>query len=135
MTHCFETTTGHVVEVSKNKDGGVKIERIVTAIDCGIAVNPDNVVAQCQGCVTMGLSAAVKPGITFEKGRALETNFHTFPLIRMNELPKIEVHIKPSTGNPTGTGEPALPPLAPALANALYALTGQRIRKLPLELG
>lgn len=134
MTHCFESTAGHVVEVSKNKDGGIQIDRIVTAVDCGIAVNPDNVKAQCEGCVVMGLTAATKDPITFENGRAVESNFHNYRMLRMNEMPPMEVHIMPSTANPTGVGEPALPPLAPALANAIYQLTGKRIRKLPFDL-
>ncbi|MEM8907000.1 MAG: molybdopterin cofactor-binding domain-containing protein [Bacteroidota bacterium] len=134
LTNCFETTAGHVVEVSRNEAGKIQIDRIVTAIDCGIAVNPDNVRAQCEGCVVMGLTAAIKDPIQFKNGRAVEDNFHNYRMLRINEMPKVEVHILPSTANPTGVGEPALPPLAPALVNAIYQLTGKRIRKLPFDL-
>ncbi|MCB9081540.1 MAG: xanthine dehydrogenase family protein molybdopterin-binding subunit [Lewinellaceae bacterium] len=135
MTHCFNTTAGHVVEISRNSAGKIRIERIITAVDCGIAVNPDNVKAQCEGCVVMGLSAALKPAITFTNGAATENNFHTYPILRINEMPQLEVHVVPNEEAPTGSGEPALPPLAPALANAISRLTGKRIRKLPLEDG
>jgi len=133
ITHCFESTTGQVIEVSK-LNGNLKIERIVTAIDCGIAVNPTNVIAQCEGCVVMGLTAAIKDGLTFEEGRVKESNFHDYRVLRISEIPKMETFIFPSEAAPTGTGEPALPTVAPALANAIFKLTGQRLRKLPIDL-
>ncbi len=135
MTHCFSTTAAQVIEVSKDADGKIKIDRVVTAVDCGIAVNPDNVKAQCEGCVVMGLTAAIKDPLTIDKGRVVENNFHNYRMLRIDEMPKIEVHILPSTEAPTGVGEPALPPVAPALTNAIYKLTGKRIRKLPFDLG
>ena len=134
ITHCFQTTAGHVVEVSRDANGKLQIDRVVTAIDCGIAVNPDNVRAQCEGCVVMGLTAALKDPITFKDGRVEQTNYHNYRMLRINETPPIEVHILPSEAAPTGVGEPALPPIAPALVNAIYNLTGKRIRKLPFDL-
>ena len=134
ITHCFESTTGQVIEVSRQNQK-IKIERVVTAIDCGIAINPTNVVAQCEGCVVMGLTAAIKDGLTFDKGRVKESNFHDHRVLRMSEIPKMETFIFPSAEAPTGTGEPALPTVAPALANAIFNLTGKRIRKLPIDLG
>ena len=133
ITHCFESTCGQVIEVSQTENG-IKIDRVITAIDCGIAVNPDNVKAQCEGSVVMGLTAAIKDPIRFENGRVLTSNFHDYRLMRIHEMPIIETHILPSEENPTGTGEPALPSVAPALANAIFNLTGQRIRTLPMDL-
>ena len=133
ITHCFESTTGQVIEVSRQKQG-IKIERVVTAIDCGMAINPVNVKAQCEGCVVMGLTAAIRDGLTFDRGRVRESNFHDHRVLRMSEIPKMETFIFPSSEAPTGTGEPALPTVAPALANAIFSLTGKRIRKLPIDL-
>jgi len=133
ITHCFESTCGQVIEVSQTEKG-VKIDRVVTAIDCGITVNPDNVKAQCEGCVVMGLTAAIKDPIRIENGRVLTSNFHDYRVLRIHETPSIETYILPSAENPTGTGEPALPSVAPALANAIFNLTGQRIRTLPIDL-
>jgi isoquinoline 1-oxidoreductase beta subunit len=130
----FAGQAGHVVFVSRKADGGVKIERIVAVIDCGIAVNPDNVKAQVEGGTVMGLSAATKGEITFTDGKANETNFHNYQVLRMNEMPRIEVHIYPSTEVPAGVGEPGVPPVAPALGNAIFSLTGKRLRKLPINL-
>ena len=129
----FAGQAGHVVYVSKGPKG-LKIEKIVAAVDCGTAVNPDNVRAQIEGGTLMALSAATKGELTFTEGRAQQTNFHDYTLTRMNETPPIEVHILPSAEPPVGVGEPGLPPAAPALANAIFAATGQRIRKLPFVL-
>jgi isoquinoline 1-oxidoreductase subunit beta len=130
----FATIAAHAVIVSK-KGSGVKIEKVISVIDCGIAINPDQVRAQTEGNVVMGLSAALKAPITVEGGEVLETNFHTFTLLRINETPPIEVHIIQNELDPSGVGEPGLPPLAPALTNAIFNLTGKRIRKLPFDLG
>lgn len=130
----FAGQAGHVVYISKKPDGGVKLERIVAVIDCGIAVNPDNVKAQVEGGTVMGLSAALKNEITFTDGKANETNFHQYQVLRMNEMPRIDVHIYPSKEAPAGVGEPGLPPVAPALGNAIFSLTGKRLRKLPFNL-
>ena len=129
----FAGQAGHVVYVSKT-DKGVKIEKIVAAVDCGTAVNPDNVRSQIEGGTVMGLTAALKSAITFEEGRAKQTNFHDYQMLRLNETPPIEVHILPSSESPIGVGEPGLPPAAPALANAIFAATGKRVRKLPFDI-
>jgi isoquinoline 1-oxidoreductase subunit beta len=130
----FAGQAGHVAFVSKKADGGIKIEKIVAVIDCGLAVNPDNVKAQVEGGTVMGISAAIKGQITFTDGKANETNFHQYEVLRMSEMPKIEVHIYPSKDVPAGVGEPGLPPVAPALGNAIFNLTGTRLRKLPFNL-
>jgi len=127
----FGTLVAQVAEVSV-KDGQVKVHRVVCAVDCGIAVNPDIVAAQMQSGIVYGLSAALKQRITFNKGRVVETNFDDYELVRMNDSPTIEVHIVPSTESPTGVGEPGTPPVAPAVANAIFVATGKRIRSLPI---
>jgi len=130
----FAGLCGQVVEVSKDKEGKIKIERVVAVIDCGIVVNPDNVKAQIEGGIIMGLTAALKDEITIESGRVKQSNFHNYRLLRMNEVPLIEVHIIADGVKPRGVGEPGVPPLAPALANAIFNATGKRIRKLPFKL-
>jgi isoquinoline 1-oxidoreductase beta subunit len=129
----FAGRAGHVVYVSK-KGSGVKIERIVSAIDCGRAVNPDNVKAQVEGSIVMALTAALKDDITLYNGKVLQSNFDSYRMIRINEIPPIEVYIVPSTEKPDGVGEPGLPTLAPALGNAIFSATGKRIRKLPFNI-
>ncbi|HKJ46208.1 MAG TPA: molybdopterin cofactor-binding domain-containing protein [Balneolales bacterium] len=124
---------GHVVYVSK-KGIGVNIKRIVSVMDCGIVLNPDNVKAQVEGSVIMALTAALKDGITIRNGQVVQSNFDTYRMMRINEIPPIEVHIVPSSVDPNGAGEPALSPLAPALGNAIFAATGKRIRKLPFNI-
>jgi len=124
---------GHVVYVSK-KGAGVKMERIVSVIDCGIIVNPDNVKAQVEGSIIMALTAALKDEITIRNGQVVQSNFDSYRMMRINEIPPIEVHIVPSNVDPNGAGEPALSPLAPALGNAIFAATGKRIRKLPFNI-
>ena len=133
IAHSFGSTAAYVITVSK-QGKGVKIEKVVGAIDCGIAVNPDNVKAQTEGNVVMGLSAALKPAITVVNGVIQETNFHQFNPLRIHETPKMELYVIPSIEVPGGAGEPGLPPVAPALCNAIFNLTGKRIRKLPFDL-
>ena len=130
----FAGQAGYVVLVSK-KGTGIKIEKIITVIDLGTVVNPDTVEAQMQGAAVMALTAAIKSGITFEKGETVQSNFHNNQLVRIHEMPKVEVHIL-ANGGPKikGVGEPGLPPFAPALCNAIYAATGKRIRKLPFDI-
>jgi isoquinoline 1-oxidoreductase beta subunit len=130
----FAGQAGHVVYVSKQKDGTMKIEKVVVAIDCGLAVNPDNVKSQVEGGTVMGLREAISNEITFKDGKVEQANFNNYKLLRMNEVPPIEVHIVPNSEVPHGVGEPGLPPVAPALANAIFNLTGKRIRKLPFKL-
>jgi CO/xanthine dehydrogenase Mo-binding subunit len=120
-----------VAEVSMQ--GGVpRVHRVTCAIDCGTAVNPDQVVAQMQGGIVFGLSAALHGEITLENGRAQQSNFNDYPVVRMNEAPAIDVHILPSSEHPSGVGEPGVPPIAAAVTGAIFALTGKRIRRLPI---
>lgn len=130
----FAGQGGYVIEVSK-KGTGIKIEKVYAVIDLGTVVNPDTVEAQVQGAAVMALTAAVKNGITFEKGQTVQSNYHNNQLIRISEMPKVEVHIL-ANGGPRikGVGEPGLPPFAPALCNAIYAATGKRIRRLPFDI-
>ncbi|ULQ55706.1 molybdopterin-dependent oxidoreductase [Flavihumibacter rivuli] len=129
----FAGLCGQVVEVSKQGDG-VKIEKVYAVIDLGTIVNPDTIEGQVQGAVIMGLSAAIKNGISFDRGRTVQSNFHNNPVVRMSETPPIEVHYIADGGKIKGVGEPGLPPLAPALCNAIFAATGKRIRRLPFDI-
>jgi isoquinoline 1-oxidoreductase subunit beta len=133
VAHSFGSTAAYVITVSK-QGAGVKIEKVVAAIDCGIAINPDNVKAQTEGNIVMGLSAALKEPITVVKGAIQQTNFHQFTPFRIGEVPLMEIHVVPSTEAPGGAGEPGLPPVAPALCNAIFNLTGKRMRTLPFDL-
>jgi isoquinoline 1-oxidoreductase beta subunit len=130
----FAGLGGYVVEVS-TKGTGIKIENVYAVIDLGTVVNPDTVEGQLQGAAVMALTAAIKNGITFDKGQTVQTNFHNNPLVRINEMPKVQVHIL-ANGGPKikGVGEPGLPPFAPALCNAIFAATGKRIRRLPFDI-
>ncbi len=133
MSRSFKSICAYAVTVSK-RGKGVKIEKVVGVIDVGVAINPDNVKAQTEGNVVMGLSAALKNAITFEDGQSQQSNYHQFNIFRINETPKIAIHVMPSEADPGGAGEPGLPPVAPALCNAIFNLTGKRIRKLPFDL-
>ena len=110
----------------------MKINRIICAIDCGLVINPDGVIAQVESGVALALTAALFGEITFKDGKVQQSNFHNYKLIKMNQMPKIETHIIPSNEAPTGAGEPPVPPTAPALANAIFAATGIRHRSLPI---
>ena len=129
----FWNLVGEVVEVSL-ADGKARIERIVCVVDCGIAVNPDVVRMQAESAIVYALSAALHGEITIAEGAVVQNNFDDYPVLRIDECPPIEVHIVASEAEPSGIGEPPTPPLAPALANALFAATGRRQRELPLEL-
>jgi isoquinoline 1-oxidoreductase beta subunit len=129
----FGSFVAEVAEVRMNGDGTPKVTRVVVAIDCGQIVNPLTIEAQMQGCVVYGLSAALHGAITIENGRVVQSNFHDYTPLRLDEMPRVEVHILPSTENPGGVGEPGTPPIAPAVCNALFALTGKRIRRLPIR--
>lgn len=130
----FDSYVAQVAEVSVDKSGAVRVHRVVCAVDCGRVVNPDSVKAQMEGGIIFGLTAALKDEITLDKGRVQQRNFRDYPMLRINEAPEIVVHIVPSTENPTGVGEPGVPPVAPAVANAIFAATGKRVRKLPIGL-
>lgn len=134
--HTFHgTPVAMVAEVSVGTGGRVRVHRVVSAVDCGTAVNPKMVKAQIRGGVVFGLTAAIKSAVSIGKGRVRESNFHDFPLLRMDETPHVDVHIVPSTEPPTGIGETGVPPVAPAVTNALYRATGKRIRRLPVDRG
>lgn len=127
----FGSFVAQVVEVTVQADGSYKLDRVVCAVDCGIAINPDVIKAQMEGGIGFALAAARHSAVTLKEGRVEQSNYHDFQVLRMNEMPRVEVHIVPSAENPSGVGEPGVPPLAPALANALFAATGVRLRKLP----
>jgi isoquinoline 1-oxidoreductase beta subunit len=129
----FGSYAAQVAEVSV-EDGAVRVHRVVCAIDCGQVVNPDIVAAQMEGAIAYGLTAALKGEITLEKGRVQQSNFADYPMLRINEMPVVETHIVPSHEPPGGVGEPGTPPIAPAVANAVAALTGRRVRRLPIRL-
>jgi isoquinoline 1-oxidoreductase beta subunit len=129
----FAGLCGQVVEVSKQPEGGIKVEKVYAVIDLGSVVNPDMVAAQVEGGIMMALGAATKDATTFENGRVVQSNFHNNRVPRMSETPIIEVHILAEGGKIKGVGEPGLPPFAPALCNAVFAATGKRIRKLPFD--
>lgn len=129
----FGSYVATVAEVSI-KDGALKVDRVVAAVDCGIAVNPDVIRAQVEGSVGFALSVVLRNKITLKNGEVEQANFDTYEPTRMSEMPKVEVHIMPSAEAPTGIGEPGVPGLAPAIGNAVFAATGQRLRSLPLDL-
>ena len=128
----FNTFVAQVVEVSQRKEG-VHLDRVVCAVDCGIAVNPNIVAMQMESGIGYGLAAALSGAITLKDGVVEQSNFHDYPVLRINQMPQIEVHIVPSTEKPSGVGEPSTPVIAPALANALLALTEKPVRALPLS--
>jgi len=128
----FESYVAQVAEVSVGTDGAVRVHRVVCAVDCGPVVNPDTVEAQMQGGIVYGLTAALHGEITIDRGRVVQGNFHDYPMLLMAGMPKVEVHIVPSTDSQGGVGEPGTPPIAPAVCNAIFAATGKRIRKLPI---
>jgi isoquinoline 1-oxidoreductase beta subunit len=130
----FDSYCAEVAEVSVVK-GAIKVDRIVAAVDCGRVVHPDGVAAQVEGGVAYALSAALKGAITIKDGRCEQSNFHDFQVLRMPEMPKVEVHLVKSAAPPTGVGEPGLPPVAPAVMNAVFAATGKRLRRLPVAPG
>lgn len=129
----FNTDVAEVAEVSVD-DGAIRVHEVLCVVDCGVAVNPDIVRAQMEGSVMYGLTAALHGELDLENGAIKQSNFHDYPILRMNEAPSVEVVIIDSAEEPTGVGEPGLPPIAPAVANAVFAATGQRLRSLPLKL-
>ena len=128
----FKSFVAQVAEVTVKPDGSFHVDRVVCAVDCGVAVNPDVIRAQMEGGIGYGLSAALHGAITLTEGKVDQSNFHDYPVLRIGEMPSIEVHIVSSNEKPTGVGEPGVPPIAPAVVNALYMATGKRIRSLPL---
>ena len=129
----FGSFMAHVAEVSVT-DGKLKVHRVVSAVDCGVCVNPAGARAQIEGAVAFGLTAALYGELTLKGGRVEQSNFHDYPLLRLHEMPKVEVHIVPSTEKSGGIGEVGVPPVAPAVANAVFAATGKRHRRLPFRM-
>ena len=134
LQESFASYVAEVAEVSVSPEGKVKVHRVVCAVDCGTVVNPDIVVAQMESAIVFGISAALSGEITIKDGRVVQANFNDYPVLRMNEMPVVEVHLVKSTEPPGGVGEPGTPPAAPAVCNAIFAATGKRIRKLPIKL-
>ncbi len=133
LQFAFATYMAHVAEVEVSRDGAVRVSRVVCAVDCGTVVNPDTVRAQIQGAVIFGITAALHGKITLKNGRVEQTNFDTYQMLRMNEAPAIEVHIVQSSEPPGGMGEPGTSAIVPAVANAIFAATGKRMRTLPID--
>jgi len=129
----FDSYVAQVVEASVGKDGAVRVHRVVCAVDCGYVINPETVRAQMEGGIIFGLTAALKSEITLKDGRVEQSNFYDYPMLRIFEAPEIEVYIVPSAASPTGVGEPGVPPAASALANAIFAACGKRVRRLPIR--
>jgi isoquinoline 1-oxidoreductase beta subunit len=129
----FGTFMAQVAEVEVSKDGAVRVRRVVCAVDCGIVRNPDTVRAQIEGAIIFGITAALYGKITLKDGRVEQTNFDTYQILRMNDAPAIEVHIVQSVEPPGGMGEPGTSAIVPAVTNAIFAATGKRLRKLPID--
>jgi isoquinoline 1-oxidoreductase beta subunit len=129
----FDTYVAQIAEVSRGADGLPKVERVWCAVDCGVVVNPDNIRSQMEGGIGYGLGAVLYDEITLDKGRVVQSNFNDYRMLRINEMPKVDVVIVPSSEKPTGVGEPGVPPIGPAVANAWRALTGITVRHLPFS--
>lgn len=134
IQEAFGTIVAQVAEVSIAAHGSIRVHRVICAVDCGLAVNPDIVRQQMEGAILFGLSAALYGEISIEDGAVQQGNFHDYRVLRLADAPAIDVHIVPGGTEPSGVGEPGVPPIAPAVANAVYAATGQRLRTLPLRL-
>lgn len=128
----FNSYVAQIAEVSVDS-GKIRVHRVVAAVDCGMIVNPDGIHQQIEGAIVYGLSAALHGAITLEKGRVMQSNFNDYPPLRYSEMPQVEVHIVASSEPPTGIGEPGTPPIAPAVANAVFRLTGKRMRRMPFD--
>ena len=133
VAQSFGSYVAQVAEVSVAADGTPKVHRVVAAVDCGMVVNPEIVRRQIEGAIVFGLSAALHGRITLKEGRVEQSNFHDYPVLRMPEMPRVEVHIVASREPPGGIGEPGTPPIAPAVVNAIFAATGKRLRALPID--
>jgi isoquinoline 1-oxidoreductase beta subunit len=131
VAEAFKTFVAQVAEVTVDDAGQVRVDRVVCAVDCGTPINPDVIAAQMEGGIGFGLGAVLYGAITLKDGHVEQDNFNNYRVLRMNEMPKVEVHIVPSHEPPTGVGEPGVAPLGPALANAIFAATGKRIHLLP----
>ncbi len=133
VAEAFKTFVAQVAEVSVDDKGYVTVDRVVCAVDCGTPINPDVIAAQMEGGIGFGLGAVLYGAITLKDGRVEQDNFNSYRVLRMNEMPKVEVHIVPSMEAPTGVGEPGVAPVGPAVANAVFAATGKRMYVLPFQ--
>jgi isoquinoline 1-oxidoreductase beta subunit len=133
LQHVFATYLALIAEVEVSKNGSVRVRRVVCAVDCGTVVNPDTVQAQIQSAIIFGITAALHGQITLKDGRVEQTNFDTYQMLRVNEAPAIEVHIIESSEPPGGMGECGTSAIVPAVTNAVFAATGKRLRKLPVD--
>ena len=129
----FGSYVAQVAEISINNDGKVSVHKVTCAVDCGQTVNPFIVKTQMESSIAYGLSATLKGKITIKNGQVVQSNFHDFDVLRIDEMPDVDVHIVQSSKFPGGVGEPGLPPIAPAVCNAVFAATGKRVRKLPIK--
>ncbi len=129
----FGSFVAQVAEVSVERSG-VRVHRVTCAVDCGMIVNPDTIRAQMESAIAYGLTATLKSEITIQDGHTVQRNFDDFPLLRIDEMPEVDVHILPSSEDPGGIGEPGVPPIAPAVVNAVFALTGKPVRSIPIRL-
>jgi isoquinoline 1-oxidoreductase beta subunit len=134
ITECFESPVAQVVKVSKNPDGGVKVDHVWAVMDCGWYVNPDIIKAQVEGSIIMALGAATIHEITFKDGLPEQHNFYDYHMPRITDIPPIDVFVMDNEADAGGVGEPGLPAFSPALTNAIFDLTGKRIRKLPFDM-
>ncbi|MBA3837536.1 MAG: hypothetical protein C0499_07765, partial [Zymomonas sp.] len=132
MVESFNTIVAHVTEAMLKDDGTPKVLKVTAVVDCGTVVNPRNGEAQIMGGIVMGLSTAIGESITLDKGMVQQSNFSDYPVLKLADVPAVDVHFIASGHDMGGLGEPGLPPAAPALANALFALTGKRVRQLPI---
>jgi len=135
VAEAFGTYVAQVAEVTVAPNDKVKVDRVVCAVDCGTPINPDVITAQMEGGIGFGLGAALYGAITLKDGQVEQTNFDAYQVLRIDEMPKVEVHIVPSPEAPTGVGEPGVAPVGPAVANAVFAATGKRLRVLPFAVG
>jgi isoquinoline 1-oxidoreductase beta subunit len=133
VAEAFKTFVAQVAEVTVDETGQIRVERVVCAVDCGTPINPDVITAQMEGGIGFGLGAVLYGAITLKDGYIEQNNFNNYRVLRMNEMPRVEVHIVPSTEAPTGVGEPGVAPLGPAVANAIFAATGKRAYTLPFS--
>jgi isoquinoline 1-oxidoreductase beta subunit len=131
LAESFSSYVAQVAEISVG-DGGVKVHKVVCAVDCGVPINPDNIRSQMEGGIGFGLGAILAEELTLTGGEVDQANYDTYTPLRIDAMPEVEVHIVPSTERPTGVGEPGVPPIGPAVANAIHAATGKRIRVLPI---
>jgi isoquinoline 1-oxidoreductase beta subunit len=133
LVESFNTIVAHVIEASVGDDGRPRAHKVWSTVDCGRVINPDGAAAQIMGGIIMALSSCVDEAITLEKGAVVQSNFHDYRLLKLAEAPDVDVHFLESNASLGGLGEPGVPPTAPALANAIFAATGTRIRQLPFR--